>query len=38
MLDIALERKPVPLTDEEKAGFRRLYDQLKAARIGALAA
>jgi 4-hydroxy-tetrahydrodipicolinate synthase len=38
-IPVGSPRQPLlPLTDEEKAGFRRLYDQLKAARIGALAA
>jgi 4-hydroxy-tetrahydrodipicolinate synthase len=38
-IPVGSARQPLlPLTAEEKAGFRRLYDQLKAANIGSLAA
>jgi 4-hydroxy-tetrahydrodipicolinate synthase len=38
-IPVGSARRPLlPLTENEKAGFRRLYDQLKSAKIGSLAA
>jgi len=38
-LPVGAPRRPLlPLTDDEKARFRQLYDRLKAADIGKLAA